>query len=199
MSEVRPNTQDITGQRNNINRLSCIAVQELKLRFLDENRTWPLKIPLDSNTSTLFIITFFNVSTYLKSVSTSKSRVIYDLDTDLDTTTYKIIGVVGGPSTSLRRYLPPFRNLIFHCSWKRIHVNHPCPDTDSRVLVHCLKFQLTSKFVIFCRKRCLCYGKSDESAIFKNGLVELSSENKIWRAFTRAIPDLRRRSLGGQV
>ncbi len=44
----------------------------------------------------------FNVNTFLKSVSTSKSRVTYDLDTDrvtydldTDTTTYKIIGVVG--------------------------------------------------------------------------------------------------------
>ncbi len=77
---------------------------------------------------------------FLKSVSTSKSRVTYDLDTDkvkydLDTgtTTHKIIGVVGSPSTSLRLYLPPFRNLIFHCSWKRIHINRPCLDTDSRV------------------------------------------------------------------
>ncbi len=48
----------------------------------------------------------FNVNTFLKSVSTSKSRVTYDLDTDrvtydldtnLNTTTHKIIGVVGGP------------------------------------------------------------------------------------------------------
>ncbi len=28
-----------------------------------------------------------------------------------------------------------FRNLIFHCSWKRIHVNRPCPDIDSRVFL----------------------------------------------------------------
>ncbi len=40
---------------------------------------------------------------FLKSVSTSKSRVTFDLDTDrvtydLDTTTHKIIGVVGSPS-----------------------------------------------------------------------------------------------------
>ncbi len=45
-------------------------------------------------------IYFFNVNTFLKSVSTSKSRVTYYLDTDwvtydLDTTTHKIIGVVG--------------------------------------------------------------------------------------------------------
>ncbi len=48
----------------------------------------------------------FNVNTFLKSVSTSKSRVTYDLDTDrvtydldidLGTTTHKIIGVVGSP------------------------------------------------------------------------------------------------------
>ncbi len=63
----------------------------------------------------------FNLNTFLKSVSTSKSRVTYDLDIDrvtydLDTTTHKIIGVVGSPSTSLHLYLPPFRNLIFHCS-----------------------------------------------------------------------------------
>ncbi len=38
---------------------------------------------------------FFNVNTFLKSVSTSKSRVTYDLDTD--TTTHKIIRVVGSP------------------------------------------------------------------------------------------------------
>ncbi len=46
----------------------------------------------------------FNVNTFLKSVSTSKSRVTYDVDT----TTHKIIGVVGSPSTSLRLYLLPF-------------------------------------------------------------------------------------------
>ncbi len=34
-----------------------------------------------------------NVNTFLKSVSTSKSRVTYDLDTD--TTMHKIMGVVG--------------------------------------------------------------------------------------------------------
>ncbi len=44
----------------------------------------------------------FNVNTFLKSVSTAKSRVKYNLDTDrvtydLDTTTHKIIGVVGSP------------------------------------------------------------------------------------------------------
>ncbi len=44
----------------------------------------------------------FNVNTFLKLVSTLKSRVTYDLDTDrvtydLDTTTRKIIGVVGSP------------------------------------------------------------------------------------------------------
>ncbi len=38
---------------------------------------------------------FSNVNTFLKSVSTSKSRVTYDLDTD--TTAHKIIGVVGSP------------------------------------------------------------------------------------------------------
>ncbi len=37
------------------------------------------------------------MNTFLKSVSTSKSRVTYDLDTDIDTTTHKIIGVVGSP------------------------------------------------------------------------------------------------------
>ncbi len=48
----------------------------------------------------------FNVNTFFKWVPTSKSQVTYDLDTDLDTdtTTHKIIGVVGSPSTSL--YLP---------------------------------------------------------------------------------------------
>ncbi len=40
---------------------------------------------------------FFNVNTFLKSVSTSKRQVTYDLDIDLDTTTHKIIGVVGNP------------------------------------------------------------------------------------------------------
>ncbi len=35
----------------------------------------------------------FNLNTFLKSVSTSKSRVTYDLDT----TTHKIVGVVGCP------------------------------------------------------------------------------------------------------
>ncbi len=49
-----------------------------------------------------FNFMFFNVNTFLKSVSTSKSRVTYDLDTDrvtfdLDTTMHKIIGVVGSP------------------------------------------------------------------------------------------------------
>ncbi len=44
----------------------------------------------------------FNLNMFLKSVSTSKSRVTYDLDTDrvtydLDTTTHNIIGVVGNP------------------------------------------------------------------------------------------------------
>ncbi len=46
----------------------------------------------------------FNVNMFLKSVSTSKSRVTYDLDTDrvtydldTNTTTHKIIGVVGSP------------------------------------------------------------------------------------------------------
>ncbi len=42
------------------------------------------------------------MNTFLKSVSTSKSRETYDLDTDrvtydLDTTRHKIIGVVGSP------------------------------------------------------------------------------------------------------
>ncbi len=57
----------------------------------------------------------FNLNTFLKSVSTSKSQVTYDLNTDrvtydLDTTMYKIIGVVGSPlylatpeSTTLRK------------------------------------------------------------------------------------------------
>ncbi len=85
-----------------------------------------------------FVGLCFNVNTFLKSVSTSKSRVTYDHDTgrvtyDLDTTTHKIIGVVGSPSTPLRLYLPPFRNLIFHCIWKSIPINRLCPDTDSRV------------------------------------------------------------------
>ncbi len=48
----------------------------------------------------------FHLNTFLKYVSTSKSQVTYDLDTDrvtydlntdLDTTTHKIIGVVGSP------------------------------------------------------------------------------------------------------
>ncbi len=48
----------------------------------------------------------FNVNTFLKLVSISKSRVTYDLDTDrvtydldtgTDTTMRKIIGVVGSP------------------------------------------------------------------------------------------------------
>ncbi len=48
----------------------------------------------------------FNVNTFFKSVSTSKNRVTYDLDTnrvtydldtDTDTTTHKIIGVVRSP------------------------------------------------------------------------------------------------------
>ncbi len=44
----------------------------------------------------------FNLNTFLKSISTSKSRVTYDLNTDrgtydLDTTIHKIIGVVGSP------------------------------------------------------------------------------------------------------
>ncbi len=54
------------------------------------------------------------MNTFLKSVSTSKSRVTYDLDTDrvtydlnTGTTTQKIIGVVGSTSTSLRLYLRP--------------------------------------------------------------------------------------------
>ncbi len=56
--------------------------------------------------------TFFNVNTFLKLVYTLKSWVTYDLDTDrvtydLDTTTHKIIGVVGSPSTSLRLYYHP--------------------------------------------------------------------------------------------
>ncbi len=75
---------------------------------------------------------YFNVNTFLKSVSTSKSRVTYDLDTDLNTTTHKIIGVVGS-LLYLATPVSTFQNLIFHCSWKRIHINHPCPDTDSRV------------------------------------------------------------------
>ncbi len=54
-----------------------------------------------SRYKTSCISAFFNVNTFLKSVSTLKSRVTYDLDanldTDLDTTTHKIIGVVGGP------------------------------------------------------------------------------------------------------
>ncbi len=42
-------------------------------------------------------VSFFNVNTFFKWVPTSKSRVTYDLDTDLDTdiTMHKIIGVVG--------------------------------------------------------------------------------------------------------
>ncbi len=39
----------------------------------------------------------FNVNTFLKSVSTLKIRVTYDLNTDTDTTTHKIIEVVGSP------------------------------------------------------------------------------------------------------
>ncbi len=39
----------------------------------------------------------FNVNMFFKWVPTSKSRVTYDLDTDFDTSTHKIIGVVGSP------------------------------------------------------------------------------------------------------
>ncbi len=47
-------------------------------------------------------ISIFNVNTFLKSVSASKSRVTYDLDTDrvtydLDTQPHKIIDVVWIP------------------------------------------------------------------------------------------------------
>ncbi len=81
---------------------------------------------------------FFNVNTFLKSVFTSKSRVTYDLDTDrvtydlntdLDTTTHKIIGIVWSPLYLATPVSTAFRNLIFHCSWKRIL----CLDSDSRV------------------------------------------------------------------
>ncbi len=40
-------------------------------------------------------VSVFNVNTFFKWVPTSKSRVTYDFDTD--TTTHKIIGVVGSP------------------------------------------------------------------------------------------------------
>ncbi len=98
----------------------------------------------------------FNVNSFLKSVSTSKSRETYDLDTDrvtydlhTETTTHKINGVVGAPSTLLRLYLPPFQNLIFRCSWKRIHVNRPCPDTDSRIFLSWKTFCDTKFFILF--------------------------------------------------
>ncbi len=106
-----------------------------------------------------FLLTFnllsinFNASTFLKLVSTSKSRVTYDLDTDrvtydldrdrvtydldtdFDTTTHKINGVVESPlylatpvsTTLLKSHLSLY--------WKRIHINRPCPDTDSRVFL----------------------------------------------------------------
>ncbi len=76
-------------------------------------------------TVTIFLV-YFNENTFLKSVSTSKSRVTYYLDTDrvtydrdtdrvtfdldTNTTTHKIIGVVGSPSTSLRLYLRAHMN-----------------------------------------------------------------------------------------
>ncbi len=53
----------------------------------------------------------FNLNTFLKSLSTSKSRVTYDLDTDLDTTTHKITVVVGSPlylATPVSTTLPKF-------------------------------------------------------------------------------------------
>ncbi len=67
-----------------------------------------------------FDVPIFKVNTFLNSVSTSKSQVTYDLDTDrvtydldidLGTTMHKIIGVVGNPlylampvSTALPKY-----------------------------------------------------------------------------------------------
>ncbi len=57
----------------------------------------------------------FNVNTFLKSVSTSKSRVTYDLDTN--TTPHKIIGVVGSPVYLATPVSTAFRNLIFHCNF----------------------------------------------------------------------------------
>ncbi len=65
---------------------------------------------------------FFNVNTFLKLVSTSKSRVTYDLDTD--TTTHKIIGEVGSPlylampvSTALPKSHLSLLNLANSCFW----------------------------------------------------------------------------------
>ncbi len=66
------------------------------------------RIPKDISRKSIAELTFpeytFNVKTFLKLVSTLKSRVTYDHDTDrvthdldTDTTTHKIIGVVGSP------------------------------------------------------------------------------------------------------
>ncbi len=65
--------------------------------ILAQNKGTPVKI--------------FNMNTFLKSVSASKSQVTYDLDTVTDTTTHKIFGVVRCPlylaspvSTALLKY-----------------------------------------------------------------------------------------------
>ncbi len=115
----------------------------------------------------------FNLNTFLKSVSTSKSRVIYDLDTDrvtydLDTTTHKIIVVVGSP---LHLATP-----VFHCSWKCIHVNHPCPDTDSRVFCLCFQYTFAFYFFVF-----LCFFPPNRSRFcFFISKIQIGGEGNIF-------------------
>ncbi len=73
-------------------------------RYNKGNREFVLFIKVIIQVWQRVSLLFFNVNMFLKSVSTSKSRVTYDLDTnrvtydlDTDTITHKIIGVVGSP------------------------------------------------------------------------------------------------------
>ncbi len=83
---------------------SCIIDSMLLKRPWECTFTYGINGIIRCKIKTFSLLEIFNMNTFLKSVSTSKSRVTYDLDTDrvtydLDTgtTTHKIIGVVGSP------------------------------------------------------------------------------------------------------
>ncbi len=77
----------------------------------------------------------FNVNTFLKiGIHFENSSDIWPRhrQSDIRPRQHNAQNYWSSMEPSLRLYLLPFQNLIFHCSWKRIHVNRPCPDADSR-------------------------------------------------------------------
>ncbi len=103
----KPNVKDKAGNKAK----SATSLVELVFCFVSAILQFFTTLLLGHSCSSTPFRDVFNVNMFLKSVSTSKSRVTYDLDTDrvtydldtdrvtydLDTTMHKIIGVVGSP------------------------------------------------------------------------------------------------------